>query len=76
MEKNKPVKKFKAGAISATVWKNKNQVNGKDIEFQTVTIIRNYKDKKGEWKSTSSMGLNDLPKVELVARKAYEYLAL
>jgi len=76
MEKNKPIKKFKAGGVSATIWKNTNKVNGKDVEFQTIAIDRSYTDKDKKWRTTSSMRINDLPKVELVARKAYEYLTL
>ncbi len=73
---NKPEKVFRAGGISATVWKNTSKVNGKDVEYRTINIDRSYKDKEEKWKTTSSMRINDLPKVELVARKAYEYLTL
>jgi len=72
---NKPVKKFSAGAISAAVWKNTRQ-NGKGQNFdvESVTLDRRYKD-GDDWKSSSSFRLNDLPKVQLVLAKAYEYLA-
>ena len=73
---NKPEKKIQVGGISATIWKNTNKVKGKDVEFTTITIDRSYKDKDEKWKTTSSMKINDLPKVELVARKAFEYLSL
>ena len=64
-----PEQKFKAGAVSATIWKNE----GEHIYF-TVSIERNYKDKNNEWKNTNSMRLNDLPKASLVIDKAYDYL--
>jgi len=76
-EKNKPIKKFRAGSISATIWKNTGKdKNQKDTEFKTITIDRSYTDKEDKWQTTNSMRINDLPKVELVARKAYEYLTL
>lgn len=72
----KPEKKFQAGAISAAVWKNSVNHDGKDIDVFNVTIERRYLDKDKTWKSTNSFKVNDLPKVELIARKAFEFLAL
>jgi len=77
MEKNLPEIKFRAGAVSATVWTNKGQSkSGDEISFNTISIDRRYKDKEDEWQSTSSMRINDLPKAALVLTKAYEYLVL
>ena len=73
---NKPEKKYKAGAISATVWKNEGQKNGKTFAFHTISLRRNYKDKDGEWKNSSSLRPGDLPKAALVLSKAYEYLIM
>ena len=42
--------------------------------FRNVAVERNYKDKEGNWKSTNTFRVQDLPKVELVCRQAYEYL--
>ncbi|MBW3023326.1 hypothetical protein KY308_04445 [Candidatus Woesearchaeota archaeon] len=74
MEKNKPEKKFRAGPITATIWKNSTEDG--EREFNTVSFERGYKDKNGEWKSTNSLRVNDLPKAAMVLNKAYEYLAL
>ncbi|MFC1731652.1 hypothetical protein ACFL6I_15150 [candidate division KSB1 bacterium] len=76
-EKNLPEAKFRAGGICATVWKNtgKNK-EGKETEYRTVSFERNYKDKNDEWKSTSSLRTGDIPRAEVVLRKAYEYLVL
>lgn len=72
-----PEKKFKAGAISATIWLNHGQDNeGKETSFRTVSFERNYLDKEGNWKSTNNLRTADLPKAILVLSKAYEYLAL
>ncbi len=73
---NKPEKKFRAGAVSATIWKNERQDNGKAFAFHTISLERGYKDKAGEWKTTSSLRTADLPKASLVLGKAYEYLIL
>lgn len=68
---NKPIKKFGAGVISASIWKNK--LKDESIVFG-VTIERRYQDKEGDWQSTNNLRLNDLPRVGLLAQKSYEYL--
>ena len=73
---NQPEKKYKAGAVSATVWKNEGQKNGKSFAFHTISLARNYKDKDGSWKNSSSLRPGDLPKAALVLSKAYEYLII
>lgn len=73
---NTPEKKFRAGAISATVWKNHGVKDGQISEYQTVTFERSYKDKEGNWQTTNSLRVNDLPKASVVLQKAYEELVL
>ena len=73
--KQKPNKKFKAGAVTAAVWANEmKDRQGNKFSVYTVAFERNYKDRNGNWKSTNSMRLNDIPKLRLVALEAYEYL--
>src|SRR3990167_3948729 len=75
---NLPEKKFSAGAICATIWKNNgtSKTTGDSVEYRTIQLDRRYKDKEGNWQSTASLRLNDLPKASLVLQKAYEYLVL
>ncbi len=67
--KKLPEKKFRAGAVSATVWRNESAKGS----YATVQLERSYKDGDA-WKSTGSLRINDLPKAVLVLNKAYEYL--
>lgn len=78
MEKsNQPEKKFRAGLITATVWKNETKdSDGNQVTYQTVSFERSYKDKDDRWKTTNSLRMNDVPKAILVLEKAYEHLAL
>lgn len=79
IEKQKvaPEAKFRAGAVSATVWKNEQQVrNAQNFSYFSVNLDRSYKDKQGAWQKTTSLRLNDLPKAALVLNKAYEFLAM
>ena len=74
---NLPEKKFSTGALVATVWDNQGKSKeGDDVNYKTISLQRRYKDEKGEWQSSNSFRLNDLPKASLVLQKAYEYLVL
>ena len=55
---DKPIKKFRAGSISATIWKNTKNIKGKDIEYNTVVINRKYKD-NDDRKTTDCIRINN-----------------
>ena len=75
---NPPEKRFRAGAISAAIWKNQgtSKKTGETVNFNSVTLQRSYTDKQGQWQHTNSLRASDLPKAILVFNKAYEYLTL
>jgi hypothetical protein len=76
-ESKGPEKKFRAGAVCATIWKNDSQrATGETFSYHTIALERSYKDKTGNWKSASSMRLQDLPKAALVLQEAYRHLVL
>ena len=69
-----PVMRFRSGAVSATVWENQRKDGG---TYPSVKLSRSYRDKQTQdWKDTSSFSVNDLPVVAILARKAFEALAL
>lgn len=76
--KNTPEKKFSAGSIIVTVWNNSviDEKTGNENYYKTVSFDRRYLNKQGEWKTSNSLRLNDLPKAVLALNKAYEYLVL
>jgi hypothetical protein len=67
-----PVKKVKIGGIEVAVWQNTSKEGN---TFFTTTMERNYKDGE-EWKKTSSLRDNDLPKAVLALQKAYEFVSI
>lgn len=74
----RPIKKWKAGAIEAAIFENEKEVNGNLVGFKTVSFSRSYK-KKGEdiWRNeVIHMRRTDLPKAILVLEKAQEDLLL
>ncbi len=73
---NGPEKKFRAGAINASVWKNHGQRDGQAVEYHTISFERRYKDRDGQWKSTNSLRINDLPRAALLLQEAYRYCVM
>lgn len=73
---NKPEMKYRAGGITVTIWCNEAQGEGESKSFHSIVLEKNYKDKEGNWKKTTSLSQGDLPKAQLVLAKAYEYLTL
>jgi hypothetical protein len=72
-----PLKSYRIGAMSVSIWENEGLGNdGQVSAYKTVSFERRYKDKSGEWKSSNSLRVNDLPKATLLLSKAYEYLLL
>jgi hypothetical protein len=74
--RNLPEKKFRSGAIAATIWANSAVRDSKPVTYRTISLQRSYKDKNDEWQNTDSMRTSDLPRAILVLQKAYEYVAL
>ncbi len=75
---NKPINKYKSGAIEAAIWSNEKTFNENKVEFKTVSLTRSYK-KKGEdiWRSESlNLRRQDLIKAILVLQKAQEELLM
>ena len=71
---NYPAKKFRAGGVSATIWVNKGNANGKETEYNTISLERVYTDKEGNWQTTSTFRVGDLPKINALVQRAYESL--
>ena len=68
-----PVWKTSAGGVQLAVWRNPAPKGG---VFYTVTLDRRYKRGDGEWASSASLRLNDIPKAILALQKAYERMVL
>jgi hypothetical protein len=75
-QKNKPVKNFKAGACQASIWRQEAQNNGQTVVRYSVKLQKQFKNDKGDWQATDYLFPEDLPKIELVVRKAFEYVSL
>ena len=72
MAGQKPVAKFRAGQVSAAIWENEVSVNGRKVTMLKATVERRYKDKDGQWKSSSSFSRNEIPLAVYCLEKAFE----
>ena len=70
----KPEISFKCGSCDAAVFENEITKDGKKIK--KVAFQNRYKNSDGEWKTTYSLDVNDIPKAILALSKAYEYIVL
>ena len=67
---SKPVKVFRLRGVSASVFENSSEQNG---TFHKVQIVRTYKDGE-EFKTTPTFNRDDLPFVQQVAHRAWEFV--
>jgi hypothetical protein len=66
----RPVKSIKYGAVEAAIFENQTSKG----PMKKVVLSKRYRTAQGEWASTSSLDLNDLPKASLALEKAFEFL--
>lgn len=73
----KPEKEFRVGGIKAAIWRAETVQDERTVVQHTVRVQKRYRDQQtGEWNDTNYYYPQDLPKLELVVRRAYEYVAL
>ena len=65
---------FRHGPCSASVFSNEYERGEEKFTVRSVAFQRRYQDKDGNWQTTNSLKVNDIPKACLVLQKAYEFL--
>ena len=70
MSDNAPVKRFRIGFVTASIFKNE----GPDRNFYSVTLQRSWKD-EDEWKNGGSMGHADLRNASKVLERAEHWIS-
>lgn len=71
MASNAPVKRFRVGYVTASVWKN----SGTNSDFYSVTVERSYKDDGGTIQNTGSFNTGDLLNAAKVLGRAEEWIS-
>jgi hypothetical protein len=72
----KPEKRFRCGGCEAAIFENEINKGGSTVKLKKVAFQKRYKTPDGDWRSTYSLDINDIPKAVLALSKAYEYLVL
>lgn len=75
-EKPKPIKDFRSSNIQASVWRNEVEKDGKIEVRLSVRIQKQFRNDSGDYQETPYYFRDDLPKLILVAQKAFEFIAL
>ena len=70
---SKPVQTYRLHGISVSIFANPTKASGEDTVFHKVSIQRTYKD-GNECRTTTSFSRDDLPVVELLSRRAWEWI--
>ena len=73
---SKPVKTFRAGGCQASVWRNESEQDGQTVVRHSIRIQKNYRTEDGQWKTSDYLFPDECPKMELVLRKAFEFISL
>jgi len=75
MTGQRPVAKFTAGQVSAAIWENEVTTKaGKKVTMLKATVERRYRDRDGQWKSSSSVARNEIPLAIYCLRKSFEHI--
>jgi len=74
MDMSKPKEVIRVGAVNVSIFENTVMKDDKILTIPKVVFQVRYKDKEGQWKSTSSLSVNDIPKAINALQKAYQIL--
>ncbi len=76
MSQQRPVKSYRVGGIQASIWRNEKERDGQTVLQDSVRIQKQFRNDEGDYQNTDYFFPDDLPKLQLVAQKAYEYIKL
>ena len=68
--------RYRSGGCEAAIFENETTIGANPVKVKKVSFQKRYMTADGEWKSTHSLNVNEIPKAILVLSKAYEYLIL
>ncbi len=74
MVNNNPENRFGRGGCCVSVFVNEVRMDGRLVPIKEAVFQKRYRDKGGEWQSTSSLDVNDVPKAILCLMEAYEWM--
>jgi hypothetical protein len=72
MAQTKPVKKFRAGAVSCAIWENDAMIGGRNVKMLKASVERRYRDASGTWKSSTSLTRTEIQDAIYCLQRAFE----
>jgi hypothetical protein len=75
-QNNQPIKKFRCSNISAAVFENEIEKDNEKITRFSVQIQKQFRRDDGSWQVTNVFFPEELNKLQLLAAKSYEFIAL
>jgi hypothetical protein len=70
---NKPVKVFRARGVKVSVFENMTKNGDRETKFYKTTTQKVYREGE-EWKTTTSLGRDDLPIARHLLQRAWEFI--
>lgn len=68
---NRPADTLRDGWLKATIWRNESEKGA----FYTTKIAKTYEDRNGQLRDGQNFSRGDLPKIGLLANRAYERIS-
>jgi hypothetical protein len=75
-DKSKPIKEFRAGNITASIWRNEVQKDGQTILRYSIRVQKRFRKDDGSYENTEYYFPEDLPRLQVCVQKAFEYTVL
>jgi len=75
-QNNQPVKKLRINNISAAIFANEIEKDNEKHTRYSVQIQKQFRRDDGSWQLTNTYFPEELPKIQLLAAKSYEFIAL
>lgn len=69
-DKNSPVQVFRAKGVKVSVFQNSSEAN----IWHKITIQKIYREEGGAWKTTASLGRDDLPVAQMLIGRAWQFV--
>ncbi|MCC7421039.1 MAG: hypothetical protein IT428_12220 [Planctomycetaceae bacterium] len=70
MTGNKPLQVFRRRGVKVSVFEN---IAGESV-YHKLTVHKIYRAEGGEWKTTNSLGRDDVPVVRMLLARAWEFI--
>ena len=75
-DKQRPVAEFRSRNIQASIWKSEIEKDGRAVPRYSVRIEKRYRKDNGSYETTNCFFPEELPRLQLLAQKAFEYTTL